>query len=613
MEKGKDLFQVLKRVEQISSRNEITALLVEFMEAANINDVQIFAYMLTGRVAPLFVAAEFNFSEKNLLKVLAAVYGERGDVESIRKEVGDIGFTAEKVVDEVFGNSDGVNPVDMYQQLWKVINISGTGSVAAKQEVVTQFISKLSGLEARYFARIIVGKLRLGVSDKTFLDALSVMKVGDKSEREKLDLAYGVNPDLGSIAYEVLTNGIDGLGLEPTPGIPLASRLVERVKSFGEVFERLGDKVLVQPKFDGLRCQVHKGVDYSKLNVSERLWVKYFNERSGSGSIEMFDGGSDGSSSGIKLFSRNLEEMTEMFPEVVEAVESLPAGKVILDCEIVGWNFEKNLYAPFQDTMTRKRKHDIAAAREQVPVKIFPFDIVMLDGKSLLLVDTSERIEQLKKLLKKFNEKVIVMTESKEIEDESGLDLFFEKSVSEGLEGVIVKDLKGSYEPGKRTFEWLKLKKSMKKTLVDSVDVVIMGYYKGSGKRTGFGMGALLGGVYNRATDMIESVTKIGTGINDQQWGEIAVRLKSVESKDMPKQYLVDPVLTPDVWVLPDVVCSVEADEITLSKVHKAARTILGEKGLALRFPRLIEFDRDKRVEDATDSAELVNLSGFKV
>ena len=120
-------------------------------------------------------------------------------------------------------------------------------------------------------------------------------------------------------------------------------------------------------------------------------------------------------------------------------------------------------------------------------------------------------------------------------------------------------------------------------------------------------MGALLGGIYNEETGNIESVTKIGTGITDEQWGEIAKRLKAIKSNERDKSYSVDKDLYPDVWLKPEVVCTVEADEVTRSKIHHAARNSEG-KGLALRFPRLMEFDRGVKIEEATSSKELESM-----
>lgn len=645
--------ELLEKIEKLSSRNEITQLLVEFIQSASLEESQILAYIITGRLTPTFVAAEFNFSEKNLIKVLGNLYGERGDITLLRKELGDIGLVTEKVLSEV-GSGSEVQPLtEVYKMLWELLKISGKGSVLAKQELVTKFFTRLTPAEGKYFAKIVVGKIRLGVSEMTFLDALSIFKVGDKSLREKLDLVYGVNPDLGSLVYNVVTYDVDTLSVKPTPGIPILSRLVERVKSFGEVFERLGDKVIVQPKFDGLRCQVHKGVDYKLLNRTERIWVSHYSElKSDNDSLNMFDMSQDGlsgeksesgkvdlNSSSVRLFSRNLEDMSAMFPEVVKAVELLPCSTLIFDSEVIGWDYSANSFAPFQETMTRKRKHGIEEAQSEIPVKIFPFDLVYLNGESLVVNDTDLRLTLLKELvisgattisenmLAKIDsfqsvkgelfytktlssEEVIVLADTCFVNNEEELDEVFELYVGVGLEGLIVKDFKGGYEPGRRNFSWLKLKKSMKKGLVDSVDVVIMGFYRGSGKRSDFGMGALLGGIYNPESEMVESVTKIGTGITDARWEEISKKLLPIVSKDKPLNYLVSDQLVPDVWVSPEVVCSVEADEITESKVHLAAQTLLGNgKGLALRFPRLIQFDRDdKGVRESTSPEELVKM-----
>lgn len=585
---------LLSRMENLSSRNDITDVLVEFYKDSDIVDAQMFSYIAVGRVAPSFVDAEFNMSEKSILKVLSEYAGE--DLAEKRKNLGDIGLVAESVID-----NDGKESFsDIYEKFWKIINTSGSGSAAEKQFILKEVLASLSSVEAKYFTRIIVGKLRLGVSSKTFLDVFSFVKAGDKSLRSELDLVYGVDPDMGALTYRILKD--EKLSVEPTPGIPLLSRLVERVGDFEEVFERLGDEILVQPKFDGLRCQAHKGVSYSAMDSDVRIWVG--NIDSGYTPGGMFE---EEVHDDIKLFSRNLEDLTDMFPEVVEAVRNLECESCVLDGEVIGWDEENDTFAPFQQTMTRKRKHGIEDAMEEVPAKYFTFDVMYLNGDSLSQVDTVDRVGLLKELTPEKDE-VFRMAETQSVKGIKDLEVLFEKSSDDGLEGLIVKKLEGGYEPGKRNYDWIKLKKSMDKKLVDSVDVVIMGHYAGSGKRAGFGMGALLGGIYNTNTGKVESVTKIGTGVTDDQWGLISKVLSELEVIDMPQEYDVDSGLFPDTWVSPKVVCSVEADEITRSKVHKAASDLYESGGLALRFPRLIEFDRDKSVEDSTSPVELKKL-----
>lgn len=602
-----EICELLEKIESTASRNDVTTLVADFLNKADNLDTQIFVYLLMGRVAPQFVPAEFNLSEKGLLKVLNSIAPVEVDVNELRKQMGDIGRVAESVCINSVGE---LSLIEVYELLWSIVNTSGSGSVMEKQSIVSRAVNQMTGLEARYFTRIIIGKLRLGVSSKTILDSLSVFYTGDKSSRSDLDNAFGVDPDIGALVYRVKTEGVEKLTIDPEAGVPLLSRLVERVKSFDEVFERLGEEVILQPKFDGLRCQVHKGVNYSVLDTKERVWAKYYSADSEVG-LGMFETPSEDRS--IRLFSRNLEDMTDMFPEVVEAVTALDADSLIIDCEVLGWNFDADSFVPFQDTMTRKRKHGIEDARDKLPVKLFVFDIMMLNGENLVSVDTEKRLEILKGLLENSDSKVIELTEVRVVNDISQIDEFFETSVAKGLEGLIVKKLSGGYEAGKRNYDWIKLKKSMKKSLVDAVDIVVMGYYRGSGKRSGFGVGALLGGIYNPETECIESVTKIGTGITDEELATISERFASLEVADMPKGYLVGDGLIPDVWVLPEVVCSVEADEVTLSKVHMAARAPGGEVGLALRFPRLIEFDRDKNVDQTTSPEELRSMAAVEL
>jgi DNA ligase-1 len=141
--------------------------------------------------------------------------------------------------------------------------------------------------------------------------------------------------------------------------------------------------------------------------------------------------------------------------------------------------------------------------------------------------------------------------------------------------------------------------------LVDTVDLVVMGYYMGSGKRSGFGVGAILGGVYNGEEDRFESCTKIGTGITDELLGEIKGRLDGLVVGDMPLNYFVDERLKPDVWVSPEIVVEVDADELTKGK---GTDDSFPAKGLSLRFPRLVEFDRDKLASEATSVRELSSM-----
>jgi DNA ligase-1 len=533
-------------------------------------------------------------SEKSLLKALSNITSD--DVQKKRDELGDIGDT---VMEFVLNESSNLEITEIYESLWKVINNTGTGSVIAKANIVVSIFTKLSAIESKYFSRIVCGTLRLGSSVKTLLDSFSFILSQSKESREKLDYAYGVCADIGYIAKTVLKNKkIEDVEIiKPAPGIPVLSRLVERSKSFEELQERMGDKYIIQPKFDGLRLQIHKSSDNFINTYSDRIWFKYLPKEV---NTSMFSQSVDS----VKLFTRNLEDVTKMFPEIVSSAINLKCDSCILDGEVVGWNEKMNTFMTYQETMTRKRKYGIDKSSDQVPVKTFVFDILFLNGYELVSTDTIERSNIVKELLKD-SKSDIVLSESLVVGNVTDLETNFNRWVEEGLEGLIAKQLTGEYTPGGRNFEWIKLKKSFMTKLSDSIDTVILGYYFGSGKRAQYGIGALLCGVYNPEKEIFESVTKLGTGITDAQLSQIKDRLDTLISKEKPKNVSIDPMLKPDVWVYPEVVCTIEADDIT--KSIQKGEVLAG--GLSLRFPRMIEFDREKLPNEATTVSELIEMA----
>jgi DNA ligase-1 len=169
---------------------------------------------------------------------------------------------------------------------------------------------------------------------------------------------------------------------------------------------------------------------------------------------------------------------------------------------------------------------------------------------------------------------------------------------------LIVKHLGGGYKAGKRNFEWIKLKKSMDRGLIDTVDMVVVGYYYGSGRRAELGIGALLGAIYNEGENRYDAICKVGTGISDDLFKEILEKLKAIETLKKTKDVVVNDVLEPDVWVRPKYIITVDADEITkdISKDDDVGN------GLSLRFPRLVEWDREKALEEVTTVEELTRI-----
>jgi DNA ligase-1 len=351
-------------------------------------------------------------------------------------------------------------------------------------------------------------------------------------------------------------------------GKPIRPALAERLPSAEAIVAKLG-RCAAEPKMDGFRCQVHKDGDE------------------------------------VRVYSRNLEDMTAMFPEIVAGVRAgIRSRAAIFEGEAVAYNPASEEYRPFQETTRRRRKHQVDEMAQELPLRLFVFDLMYLDGENLAQRPYTERRERLVGIVGPSD--VLEVTPSIVTADAAELRAFLLDSVQKGLEGIVAKKLDSVYQAGARSFNWVKLKRAQAGQLQDTVDCVILGYIYGRGKRAAFGAGALLVGVYDEENEEFATVTKIGTGLTDEEWREVRARCDRITVEHRPAR--VNAILIPSVWVEPRVVIEVLADEITRSPVHTAGRRN-GEPGYALRFPRLASFrGDDKRPEDATTVREIITM-----
>lgn len=611
MHKYSELCNLFNKLEGTQSRNEMSLELANFLNTCDAQEVEIVSYMIQGRVAPMFVNSEFNYSEKSLINLLSSYFSK--DILSLRKESGDIGDTLYRIKKETEENSKDIDIKGIYETLWQIASTSGTGSILRKDKIVLDCIRSLNALESKYFVRTICGELRLGLSIRSLLDVYSIAKVGDKGLKEDLENAYGVCADIGYIGKRLFSKDKQDVyqllsSISAIPGTPILSRLVQRVGSFEELSQRFKDSLIIQPKFDGLRCQIHKWEEKEQKGNPDvfPIWKKY-TKNSTNGSQNLFEE-ANLSNIKVKLFTRNLEDVTEMFPEIVDSAMKIENPSFILDSEVVGWDYNKNKFMSYQETMQRRRKYSVESKSTDIPVKAFVFDTMYLDGKPLVNSDTGDRTELLKDIVKG-TQGGIVLAETETLSKQEEIKSYFDKCINNGLEGIIVKQITGGYKPGIRNYEWIKIKRSIDKELVDTVDMVIVGYYKGSGRRAGFGLGAILGAIYNEKEDMYDAICKIGTGMSDDILKEIYSKLEENTVDTQPKDIRIVDTLIPDIWVIPKYVITVDADEIT-KNISKKDELIGG--GLSLRFPRLIEFDRDKGVEDITTVEELIEMFNMR-
>ena len=551
-----ELATYLDQLEATSSRNELVRILAEAYKACSVEEIEPITYLIQGRLAPFFEPVEMGLGERLLMSAIATAYGtSKEDVTKTYKQTGDLGLTAMSLGPKTRDDTPSV--IEVHQRLWEIAGLSGEGSLKAKLDLFAALLGDLDAASAKHLVRITLGKMRLGIGDPTVLDALSFAKKGEA--------AYNRSSDLGLIAKTLWAQGLEAIeAIKVTVGKPLRSQLAERLPNPEAVIKKLG-LVGVQPKYDGFRVQIHK------------------------------DGGV------VNIFSRNLETMTPMFPELVAATVSLPVKSVILDGEAIAYSPESEEYVPFQETTARRRKEGIDEFATRVPLRAFVFDVMFRDGTDLTPLPYEQRFAIVDEMLKgsdTLQTAPLTKTDSVEVLTRELLD-----NISRGLEGVVAKRLDSPYQAGARNFNWVKLKRNTSGELTDTIDVVLIGYYGGKGKRAEFGAGALLAGVYDSERDEFVSISKLGTGLSDEGWRDLHKQLSRLEVGEKPAR--VNSLLVPDVWLQPELVVEVLADEITPSPRHTAG--MVGDQpGFALRFPRIVSFrSADKKPEDATTVREI--------
>ena len=562
-----EVAEYFARIEAEPSRLAMSGMASGLLSKCAKGEVRPLIYIMEGSVAPAHEGLDVGIGEKFAIRAIAQVSGRaESRVAEDSKKSGDLGTTAESLLSKKSQMSLGSEPnalLKVYSSFVKIARLSGTGSQEAKISLLSELLNGATPLEAKYLVRFCLGKLRLGVGDPSIIDALSMTRHTDKTDSQLILRAFNLCSDLGEVA-EYYVEGKDLSHFSAQPGKPIRPALAERLPNAEEIVKKLG-RCAVEAKYDGLRMQVHV---------------------------------SDGN---VEIYSRKLEKMTHMFPEIVEAAVKLKAKSAIFEGEALAYNAAEKKYYSFQQTMQRKRKYGVEAMAKDFPLRLFAFDLLYLNGKDKTLDGYSSRRKELERLVK--GSRTIVPSEQIITDDPKRLEKYFSEAVGEGLEGIIAKDLEQPYVAGARKFAWIKLKKSYGE-MADTVDAVIVGYYLGKGSRQEFEFGGLLAAVRNEETGELETIAKIGSGFSEDEMQSFEKMLDEIKMKEKPKG--VNSKLEPDFWVKPKYVVSVAADEITLSPMHTCGMT--GGTGYALRFPRMMSLREDKGPDEITTTGEIIEM-----
>jgi len=442
----------------------------------------------------------------------------------------------------------------------------------AKKRNLTLFSSllkKASALESKYIVRIVLGHLRIGVGAEALMDAFPTAFPKAKTNRKQLESLYHLSTDMGFVAELVSRN-------KPIPpkksavllGCPIRAMLAQRVKTVADIRKKMAEckEFAAEEKYDGERIQIHKNGNR------------------------------------ITAFSRRLTNITLQYPAIMEAVKNhVKAKSAILDGEVVAYKGGKILH--FQKLMQRRRKHDVEKYESEIPAALFLFDILYMNGKPLMKKPYPKRRKILEKAVTPCRE--IHLAGRFVTQDFGKIHPFFEKCIKRGLEGVIVKSTvqDSIYEPGVRSWLWIKWKPEYSKGMRETFDLVVIGSYAGRGSRSGH-FGALLCALYNKKKKIFESFTKVGTGYKDSDFAELEKLLKKYKCSKKPSNVQISSAMKPDIYYRPHVVIEALGAEITKSPSHSS--------GYALRFPRFVRLREDKSAAQATTLKEIEAMKNGK-
>ena len=605
------LAEIYERLENTSKRLEKTFILYRFLRECKREDIREIIYLLQGRVFAQWDDRKIGMSSKLLVKAIASATGEQTEkIEEEWKKRGDLGLVAEALVEnkkQVTLFRKDLTVKKAFENISKLAELEGEGTVQKKIALVSELLGSASILEAKYIVRTIAEDMRAGIGDSMIRDSLlwafhkpivgimikcskcgqwnpivkeclncknelekdfvknkekkykeEVMNFENEKEAreyynealEELQDAFNVTNDFGLMAEMLMVHGHKALEhLELVVGKPIKVMLYPKAKNIEDGFEIVGKPAMIEPKLDGFRVQIHRKKDE------------------------------------IKLYTRNLEEVTKQFPDVVKAIkENVRSKDFILDSEVVGIDPKTKKVISFQNISQRiKRKYNVEVLIKSLPVVVNVFDVVELNGESLLNQSFEERRKRLKAIIHDEKGKVELI-EQMITSDVEKVKKYYQECLEKGHEGIMMKSIQGTYKPGKRVGQGVKIKPVM-----ESLDLIIVGAEWGEGKRANW-LSSFI--VACRDGDQLKEIGKVGSGLKEKS--EDGVSYEEL-TEELKKNIIQEKGR--EVKLKPKVVVEIVFEEIQQSPGYSS--------GYALRFPRIIRLRNDKGIRDISTLKEI--------
>ncbi|HEY9246874.1 MAG TPA: ATP-dependent DNA ligase, partial [Candidatus Methanoperedens sp.] len=408
-----EFFEVCKKIESISASLEITSIVAEFLKKVDDGELKIATHFIMGRVFPVWSEKELGIGPSLLYSAISrASYLPVKRIEDFVKDTGDIGLAAEKAMASgkthagLFSEGE-LTLTDVYSRFMKISQLTGKGSQEAKIKNLQYLIASAKSAETVYLARLSIEELRIGVGEGIVRDAIAL---AFNVPQELVERAYMLTNDFGVVAYTAKKEGREGLlKLDIILGRPLKMMLAQVTPGIKEAIEEIGT-VAVEWKFDGARVQIHK----------------------------------DGDS--VTIYSRRIENVTSSLPDIVKSVKSnVTAANAILDGETVALGKDMRPMA-FQEILRRfRRKYDVSTTALEIPLYLNIFDILYLNGKSLIDYPLDHRRKNLEMVCHKSIVARQTVTDNIPV-----IEAIYREALAAGHEGVMLKNPGSPYTPGKR-------------------------------------------------------------------------------------------------------------------------------------------------------------------
>ncbi len=503
-------------MEATTKRTEKVAHLVDFLKSLKPEEIKAGVTFLVGR--------PFPESDERVLEIGGQTLWK------INRQTGQSALV-----------SKPVSILEVYRTFEKIATATGSGSRRRKENLIDTLLGRLPSSDAEYLMRIIFGEMSIGAVEGVVLDAIAEATSINPESIRRANMLLG---NLAQVAELALTKGaeaIKSVGL--TLFVPIKPMLAEMAEDLGEVFREHGGVTAFEFKYDGARIQIHRKADK------------------------------------IRIFSRRLTDVTASLPDIVSlAKERIRSQEFLVEGEVVaiGRN-QKPL--PFQDLMRRfRRVHEIGTMVKEIPLKLFLFDVIYLNGNLLTDTPYEKRWATLESLTDTELLAARIVTKNP-----SEAEQLMQAAIEAGHEGLMAKELNSTYTPGVRGKKWFKIK------LAEKLDVVIVAADWGSGRRRGWLSNYHLA-VRDEVSGEFLVVGKTFKGLTDQEFKEITKKLLALKTKET--EYTVH--------VRPSIVVEVAYNEIQHSPQYKS--------GFALRFARITRLREDKGPEEADSLQRLSKL-----